>query len=314
LKDLFISEELPDQNPNLQDRISKASLWFDTALEKVIASLKTSPADTDNRLHAIEFDKRMNIAYEKLCEHQHILQAIRDGYHENQYQVALKWRQMTPLGISAYSAQAKSFTGELKNAELFLQLQEKRNELAVAADKAIYMICSTESLKLMAEFLPASATELKKIKGFGEVKVKQFGTIFLEIIESYCTKHDIPLTRDMVPEKRSKKARSKKNSSAIETLSMFKEGKSIPDIMALRKLARSTIEEHLGLFLETGELSVDALMNEETQVLIKTQLQNLNLEGLKMIKEKLPENISYSNIRWMLAAMKKEALGAKIVE
>lgn len=118
----------------------------------------------------------------------------------------------------------------------------------------------------------------------------------------------------MVPEKRSKKARSKKNSSAIETLSMFKEGKSIPDIMALRKLARSTIEEHLGLFLETGELSVDALMNEETQALIKTQLQNLNLEGLKMIKEKLPENISYSNIRWMLAAMKKEALGAKIVE
>jgi hypothetical protein len=314
LKDLFISEELPDQNPNLQDRISKASLWFDTALEKVIASLKTSPADTDNRLHAIEFDKRMNIAYEKLCEHQHILQAIRDSYHENQYQEALKWRQMTPLGISAYSAQAKQFTGELKNAELFLQLQEKRNELAAAADKAIYMICSTESLKLMAEFLPVSATELKKIKGFGEVKVKQFGTIFLEIIESYCTKHDIPLTRDMVPEKRSKKARSKKNSSAIETLSMFKEGKSIPDIMALRKLARSTIEEHLGLFLETGELSVDALMNEETQALIKIQLQNPNLEGLKMIKEKLPENISYSNIRWMLAAMKKETLGAKIVE
>jgi hypothetical protein len=306
LKDLFMSEELPDQNQILQDRISKASIWFDTALEKVIASLKTSPADTDNRLHAMDFDKRISITYEKLCEHRHILQAIRDGYHEYQYHEALKWKQQTSFGISAYAAQSKSFSDEIKNSELFLQLQNKRNELAIAAGKAIYMICSTESLKLMAEFLPSSAAELKKIKGFGEVKVKQFGAIFLEIIESYCTKHDIPLTREMVPEKISKKPRSKKNPSAHQTLALFKEGKSIPEIMALRNLAKGTIEDHLEVFVETGELNADALLTKETQALIKAQLQDPQLQGLKMVKEKLPENISYGNIRWMLAAMKQE--------
>lgn len=98
------------------------------------------------------------------------------------------------------------------------------------------------------------------------------------------------------------------------TLKLFKEGKNIEEIAKERGLVISTIYDHLYKLVANGYLSSSEFIPE---IIIKQILEAKNklpnAAKLKEIKEMLPEDITYNEIRCVLAEknMEKEVFKEK---
>lgn len=85
------------------------------------------------------------------------------------------------------------------------------------------------------------------------------------------------------------------------TLRLFKEGHSAPEIAYRRNLAVTTIENHLRRLLEDGRINIKELLDENMieQVIKASEGE----KSLSAIKSKLPEDMSYGEIRYVLSHM-----------
>lgn len=85
------------------------------------------------------------------------------------------------------------------------------------------------------------------------------------------------------------------------TLDLFKKGKSVPEIAYERKLAFSTIFEHMRKLLANGYFSSGEFIEKDKISKILEARSRLKRHfRLKEIKEILPENISYDEIKCVL--------------
>ena len=90
-----------------------------------------------------------------------------------------------------------------------------------------------------------------------------------------------------------------------ETLRLFKEGNSWSEIAYKRKLAYSTIENHFAGLILSKKVRVEELVTPERIELIKKHVQENQTDRLKELKEALPAEVTYSEIKWVLASMGK---------
>lgn len=70
---------------------------------------------------------------------------------------------------------------------LFANLKIARNELAQKENVPAYLIFSDATLLELATYLPQTPEEMRKISGFGDVKLARYGKYFLEAIMIYCS-------------------------------------------------------------------------------------------------------------------------------
>jgi uncharacterized protein YpbB len=82
---------------------------------------------------------------------------------------------------------------------------------------------------------------------------------------------------------------------------MFKSGLSVDRIAAERGLVRSTIEGHLGFFVEQGKLDVARLVDEEKKLVIEQKIDAMRDATLGEIKKALGDDYSYSEIKLIYA-------------
>ncbi len=69
--------------------------------------------------------------------------------------------------------------------KLFEVLRTKRAELAKEKNVPAYIIFSDKTLKDMAQIKPVSKEQFSNVFGVGEVKLDQYGDVFIEIIKKY---------------------------------------------------------------------------------------------------------------------------------
>src|SRR6185369_2427662 len=77
------------------------------------------------------------------------------------------------------------------NQALFAILRAKRKELADAAGLPPYVVFSDKTLVEMAAYFPQSLASMRNINGVGQVKLQQYGEMFVELVKSYCEEHAI---------------------------------------------------------------------------------------------------------------------------
>lgn len=93
--------------------------------------------------------------------------------------------------------------------------------------------------------------------------------------------------------------------SCEDTLRLFKEGNSWQEIAYARKLAYSTIENHFAELILLKKVRVEELVVPERVELIKKFVQEKQTDKLKELKEALPADVTYAEIKWVLASMGK---------
>jgi len=91
-------------------------------------------------------------------------------------------------------------------------LRKTRKELADESGVPPFVIFADKTLVEMATFFPQSSDNFLDIHGIGTVKAEKFGTLFMQVIGSYCRENQIQ-ERPKKPNKLLS-SKEKKNASA----------------------------------------------------------------------------------------------------
>jgi ATP-dependent DNA helicase RecQ len=90
-----------------------------------------------------------------------------------------------------------------------------------------------------------------------------------------------------------------------QTYALYQKGLSIAEIAAQRGLRPATIGQHLAELLEQGrDVRVEDFVSPANRALIEAAAQEHGLTFLRPIKDAVPESISYSEIRLVVAALR----------
>jgi len=184
--------------------------------------------------------------------------------------------------------QTKAYTGELAGIEsmLFKQVQ-----LIAKADAMV------QSAVKNIEYLKENVNANKE----NEDRIKEINTPppFEEKI------------RGRKPRDREKSNRNRENTK-LASFEMFKSGKTIAEIAAIRGYAHSTVEGHLAHFVRLGELDAKHFVDENKIAKIREVADSLENPFSSAIKQVLGDEYSYTDIKFALAAWKADKNMAEV--
>ncbi len=187
---------------------------------------------------------------------------------------------------------AKLETNAIIDYKLFEILRTLRKNIADIENMPPYIIFPDSTLKEMAAFFPQTIESLSKIKGVGDIKLKKYGTIFIEKIKKYCNDKNT----------NQKKIINQMPDTYKQTMELIKLGLSAEEIAKKRNFATSTIFSHAAKLIFSGELiNIDNLVSKEKQESIINCFQEMKTSSLTPIKEKLGNDYSYDEIRLVRA-------------
>ena len=187
--------------------------------------------------------------------------------------------------------------------ELFEELRELRFEIAKERSIAPFIIFHDSSLKEMATYFPQNREEFLKIKGVGTKKYESYGERFIEIIKNYTENKGIDNSKI---ERKVTEVSRKTQGNNKDTYDYYLEGLSLEEIANKRDLTVGTIFRHLEKCHNNGQ-TVDwsRFVNENKEEKILTVINEIGIERLKPIKEALPDDISYEDIRIVIIKNKQ---------
>jgi ATP-dependent DNA helicase RecQ len=182
---------------------------------------------------------------------------------------------------------------------LFYELRHLRKTIADEENVPPFVIFSDQTLQDMCVRLPKTLHDLLLVKGIGEHKKEKYGERFVQVIATFCSQN--PTFQAETVEVAVKKERAKPtNNSHLATYDLYKNGRTIQQIAAERGLSPYTIENHLMKCSEEG-LEIDwlAFIPTEYVPLLEDAASKTGYgkEGLKAIKELLPEEVTYTMIK-----------------
>lgn len=306
LKTLFEKAANPEEDQPLQERIKAAAGYFIKETASIIQFLKQSPAITDSRLQAKEYNESIKEVFAELGVKKFILEGFSGKFDIQTYHSRKQIFVLPPFSVNAYAGASQKRT-DSPYPVLHQQLRKLRDSICSRKDLPIYIVAGSNTIDEMARYLPQTLAELRKISGFGDAKIEQYGQQFLDIILEYCQQHKLhSLIHEKSP-KRERKERTgsvkKKGDTQAETFRMFKEGKTIAEIAKERNLSIGTIETHLTRFVRWGDLKIDEVVSREKIILIEPALKEFNGGSITSIKQQLGDAISFGEIRLVMAAM-----------
>lgn len=196
---------------------------------------------------------------------------------------------------------AKAKLGDLMenfDDELFEKLREVRYSLSSEKGIAPFMIFHDSSLREMASFFPIDKDSFLKIKGVALKKYESYGEDFLAIIKEYVEKNgkksiDI-VEKEIVREDLKERYEN--------TYRAYLEGHGLEEIAKIRNFTPTTILEHLSKCEENGK-DVDwsrFIRDPKIEEDILEVIKRVGIEKLKPIKDELPEDVGYEDIKLVI--------------
>ncbi|MFA5318731.1 MAG: helix-turn-helix domain-containing protein, partial [Patescibacteria group bacterium] len=92
----------------------------------------------------------------------------------------------------------------------------------------------------------------------------------------------------------------------LQTYELYQQGLSIDEIAQTRDLKPATIIQHFCFLLEHGkDIDIDKFVDGKKQKLIQQTAKKIGTDSLTPIKEKLGDEISWDEIRLVLAGLTK---------
>ena len=253
-------------NESLQDRIKKASAYFSAKIDSLLLDyLSQVQLETDNKAVKKTLDDSLDQLYLEMKVKHSCLMACIDGFKVKPFLNARAVASLQPATRKKGQGAKAGDEPEGSLAQLYGMIRDWRDTLAIEQNVEPYFILPQKVMSEIVAVLPCSMKELKGVKGLGSKKMKSLGPDILRIVIDFCIKNEIKevsLTstqQSFEPET----IKKEKIPSRIQSLDLFKAGKTIAEIAHERGFAVSTIEEHLSSFMVTGEVVLTDLMPEQ---------------------------------------------------
>jgi ATP-dependent DNA helicase RecQ len=180
--------------------------------------------------------------------------------------------------------------------ELFALLSEWRFEMAKKNLIPAFVILTDAALADFCAKKPRTRPELLAVSGIGERKAEQYGPELLRILGEF------DAGRRAAP----REAPASKPAPSAHTLELLQQGKSIAKIAELEGRQVATIVERVAVLIESGMIELqDAWVAPDRADAIRAAAQTVGFERLKPIKDALPKDYNYDEIRLVVAGLRR---------
>jgi ATP-dependent DNA helicase RecQ len=202
------------------------------------------------------------------------------------------WERPAPPPAPALLAEATDLDPNLREF-----LREWRRGTANGQNVPAYVVMHDTTLDEICRVRPGSIGGLLQITGIGERKAELYGRQILDALKRFRDG-----ARAAVPDK--------KITPSEETIQLIEEGKTLDEIATIRGRRRSTIVSMVSDLVERGLLAFqEGWVAEERQRKIEAATANLGLEKFSPIKDVLPEDFTFDEIRLVVANLRRRRAG-----
>ena len=196
-----------------------------------------------------------------------------------------------PVGASFTQQPAQTELPDF-DPELREYLRQWRSVSAGKENVPAFVVMHDTSLAEICRKRPASLAEIRGISGFGERKTERYGQQILDALERFGKGERAAA----LPEKKSR--------PADDTIRLLAEGRSFDEIATIRGRQVRSVIDLVATLVERGELQFqNSWIDDGKRVSIEEACARLGMERLKPIKEALPAEITYEEIRLVAARM-----------
>ncbi len=210
-----------------------------------------------------------------------------------------KRRKSSPVSVGATLASqpglSKAPVATDYDPELREYLRQWRSTLAKQENVAAFVVMHDTSLAEICRKRPTSLAEIRGVTGFGERKTERYGQQILDALERFRTGARAAVLQE------------KKSRPADDTIRLLAEGRSFEEIAKIRGRQVRSVIDLVANLVEKGELQFqNNWIDDGKQVSIEEACSRLGVEWLKPIKEALPPEITYEEIRLVAARLRQE--------
>ena len=215
----------------------------------------------------------------------------------------------TKKSAAARGSKVEATSWEGVDRELFEVLRGLRRRVAEGHGVPPFVIFADTTLRELARKRPTSLLNFRQVHGVGDKKTADFGALFTDAIREYWQQNRISV--DVGPPA-VEKSRALPVDEAVAlsapkqlAFELFREGKSIDDVISATARASATVTEYLAEFLrETQQCDPAPWVSESVFSHVRQVALTVGTEKMKPIFEALNEKIPYPQIRIALACIK----------
>jgi len=187
------------------------------------------------------------------------------------------------------------------DAELREYLREWRRTTAREQGVPAFVVLHDTTLEEICRRRPSSMADLLNITGIGERKAEVYGKGIMAALERY---------RDGA---RASAVHEKMTAPALETMRLLAAGHSFEDIAKIRGRQMSTVVNAVANLVERGDLEFQpAWIDRNKQAVIEAACARVGINGLKPLKDALPPEVTYDEIRLVVARVRREVRVSKV--
>jgi ATP-dependent DNA helicase RecQ len=189
--------------------------------------------------------------------------------------------------------------GSTVDPELWEYFREWRRETAKQAEVAAFVVLHDSSLEELCRVRPRFFAELRQISGIGERKAELYGQSILDALARF---HNGARSTPIL---------QPKTKPAEETMQLLAEGQSLEQIARIRGRQLKSVVDLVASLVEKGSFEFqDSWVDSEKRASIEAACAQLGVEKLKPIKEALPEEVTFEEIRLVVAGLRRKAQAA----
>ncbi|MCZ6750463.1 MAG: RecQ family ATP-dependent DNA helicase [Acidobacteria bacterium] len=180
------------------------------------------------------------------------------------------------------------------NPELREYLREWRRAAAKQQDVPAFVVMHDTSLEELCRIRPRSISELLRVYGFGERKAAMYGQQILEVLARFRS----GARATVAPEKKPRPAE--------KTVRLLAEGHTFDEIAQIRGRQLETVVGMVADLVERGDLEFQpGWVDLERQASIEAACARLGFERLKPLKEALSPEVTFEEIRLVVARLRR---------
>jgi ATP-dependent DNA helicase RecQ len=206
--------------------------------------------------------------------------------------VARKRLPLPPLAAPAVGTEAE---------ELREYLREWRRGVSKEKSIPAYIVLHDSSLEEICRRQPKLFAELLEIPGIGERKAELYGNEILDVLKKF-------------QEGQRAKWTQREAKPADETLRLLNEGRTLEEIALARGRQISTVVSAVANLIETGVVDFqEKWVSREKQSVIEAACAKAGTNFLKPLKDVLPPEITYDEIKLVVGKWRRDEAAKKAV-
>ncbi len=310
LRSLYREDQVPEDDPRVQERIGKAAAYFAGKLaEGLVPWLGSFAVETDNKALGKTLRQTEDALRQALALKSAAIESCREGFSTTAYLAAVaKARLDAPRRTAPRPGTAPEAAGnDTEHPTLLAALRRWRADKAEAEEQAgetRYRTLTRAVLRQIANTLPDNKEALRALDGLGKRTVERYGEEILALVAEHCRQNGID--PGSVPRPAKPKTPAVETDTKRISYQLYRDGLSIQEIARHRSLQPSTIEGHLAHYIGTGELLVADIIDAERLARIEAVLTELGAEEFGPVKQTLGEDCSYGELKMVQAHLARK--------